>query len=149
MHDKYIKLHEKLISEVLGVIQMFLEWNYLYSTFYYFKYFKNSFFIIRGFKAVERKSIHKIKRRTSSIYKFGLGVCLCLFVSNKSQTQFFVGHHATTGKVYEWSKFQIFVSIKIRSSLNGKFWKSAKFFVKIRELFLFCFTMYQREHVYN
>jgi len=30
----------------------------------------------------------------------------------------------------------------IRSSLNfWKFWKSTKFFVKIRELFLFCFTM--------
>ena len=53
--------------------------------------------------------------------------------------KFFVGHHVTTGKVYEWSKFQIVVSIKIRSSLN--FWK---FFVKIRELFLFCFTMYTK-----
>ena len=52
-----------------------------------------------------------------SIYKFGLSVCL--FVSNKRQNgwtdraQIFCGHHVTTGKVYEWSKFQIFVSIKI------------------------------------
>ena len=92
-----------------------------------------------------------------SIYKFGLSVCLfvclsvCLYPINVKTAEpigpkFFVGHHVTTGKVYdEWSKFQIFVSIKIRSSLNfWKFWKSTKFFVKIRELFLFCFTMYPK-----
>ena len=43
--------------------------------------------------------------------------------------KFFVEHHVTTGKVYEWSKFQIFVSIKIRSSLN-----SCKI-LKIHEIF--------------
>ena len=58
-----------------------------------------------------------------------LSVCLfvCLFVSNKRQNvktaepigpKFFVGHLGTPGKVYESSKFQIFVSIKIRSSLS-------------------------------
>jgi len=81
-----------------------------------------------------------------------LSVCLfvCLYPINvktaePSGPKFFVGHHVTTGKVYEWSKFQIFVSIKIRSSLNfWKFWKSTEFFVKIRELFLFCFTMYTK-----
>ena len=88
-----------------------------------------------------------------SIYKFGLSVCLsvCLFVclypinvktAEPIGPKFFVGHLGTPGKVYESSKF---VSIKIRSSLNFlKFWKSAKFFVKIRELFLFCFTMYTK-----
>ena len=52
------------------------------------------------------------------IYKFGLSVCLgvclsvclfiCLFLSNKREKtagpigpDFFVGHHVTTGKVYE------------------------------------------------
>ena len=67
----------------------------------------------------------------SSIYKFGLSVCLsvCLYPINVKTAEpigpkFFVGHHMTTGKVYEWSKFQIFV--------------------KIRELFLFCFTMYTK-----
>ena len=66
------------------------------------------------------------------------------------EPKFFVGHHVTTGKVYEWSKFQIFVSIKIRSSLNFlKFWKSTKFFVKIRELFLFCFTMYTKRTLFT
>ena len=92
----------------------------------------------------------------TSIYKFGLSVCLfvclsvCLYPINVKTAEpigpkFFVGHHVTTGKVYESSKFQIFVSIKIRSSLNfWKFWKSTKFFVKIRELFLFCFTMYTK-----
>ena len=86
--------------------------------------------------------------KVQSIYKFGLSVCL--FVSNNVKTaepigpKFFVWRHVTTGKVYEWSKFQIFVSIKIRSSYFWKFWKSTKFFVKIRELFLFCFTMYTK-----
>ena len=71
----------------------------------------------------------------SSIYKFGLSVwvfvCLfvCLYPINVKTAEpigpkFFVRHHVTTGKVYEWSKFQIFVSIKIRSSLN--FWKFGK-----------------------
>ena len=91
-----------------------------------------------------------------SIYKFGLSVCLgvCLFVclypinvktAEPIGPKFFVGHLGPPGKGYESAKFQIFVSIKIRSSLNfWKFWKSAKFFVKIRELFLFCFTMYTK-----
>ena len=76
---------------------------------------------------------------------------VCLFVSNKRQNgwtdraQFFCGTSRDHREVYEWSKFQIFVSIKIRSSLNfWKFWKSTKFFVKICELFLFCFTMYTK-----
>ena len=81
-----------------------------------------------------------------------LSVCLsvCLYPINVKTAEpigpkFFVGHLGTPGKVYEWSKFQIFVSIKIRSPLNfSKFWKSTKFFVKIRELFLFCFTMYTK-----
>ena len=54
-----------------------------------------------------------------------LSVCLfvCLYPINVKTTgpigpKFFVGHLGTPGKVYEWSKFQIFVSIKIRSSLN-------------------------------
>ena len=60
-----------------------------------------------------------------SIYKFGLSVCLfvCLYPINVKTAEpigpnFFVGHLGTLGKVYENSKFQIFVSIKIRSSLN-------------------------------
>jgi len=99
-----------------------------------------------------------LERRKQSlpIYKFGLSVwvswCLfvCLYPINVKTAEpigpkFFVGHHVTTGKVYEWSKFQIFVSIKIRLSLNfWKFWKSTKFFVKTRELFLFCFTMFTK-----
>ena len=75
---------------------------------------------------------------------------VCLYPINVKTAEpigpkFFVRHHVTTGKVYKWSKFQIFVSIKIRSSLSfWKFWKSTKYFVKIRELFLFCFTMYTK-----
>ena len=74
-----------------------------------------------------------------------LSWCLfvCLYPINVKTAEpiglkFFVGHHVTTGKVYEWSKFQIFVFIKIRSSL--KFWK----FWKSTTLFLFCFTMYTK-----
>ena len=64
-----------------------------------------------------------------SIYKFGLSVwvSVCLFVwlypinvktAEPIGPKFFVGHLGTPGKAYESSKFQIFVSIKIRSSLN-------------------------------
>ena len=75
---------------------------------------------------------------------------VCLYPINVKTAEpiwpnFFVGPHGAPGKVYEWLKFQLFVSIKIRSSLNfWKFWKSTKFFVKIRELFLFCFTVYTK-----
>ena len=77
-----------------------------------------------------------------------LFVCLfvCLYPINVKTAEpigpkFFVGHLGTPGKVYESSKLQIFVSIKIRFSLNfWKFWKFTDVFVKIR--FLFCFTMY-------
>ena len=98
---------------------------------------------------------------TSSIYKFGLSVCLsvCLFVclypiNDKTAEpigpKFFVGPHGAPGKVYEWSKFQILVSIKIRSSLNfWKFWKSTKFFMKIRELFLFLFYDVHKENMFT
>ena len=54
-----------------------------------------------------------------------LFVCLsvCLYPTNVKTAEpigpkFFVGHLGTPGMVYEKSKFQIFVSIKIRSSLN-------------------------------
>ena len=99
----------------------------------------------------------RYKQTSNQIYNLYINLaCLsgCLFVclypinvktAEPIGPKFFMGHHVTTGKVYEWSKFQIFVSIKIRSSLNfQKFWKSTKFFVKIRELFLFCFTMYTK-----
>ena len=65
-----------------------------------------------------------------------LSWCLsvCLYPINVKTAEpigpkFFVGHLGTPGKVYESSKFQIFVSIKIRSSL--KFFK----ILKIREFF--------------
>ena len=72
---------------------------------------------------------HNGSNSGKSIYKFGLSVwvsvCLsvCLYPINVKTAEpigpnFFVGHLGTPGKVYEKSKFQIFVSIKIRSSLN-------------------------------
>jgi len=61
------------------------------------------------------------KECSTSIYKFGLSVCLYQINVKTAEPigpKFFVGHLGTPGKVYEKSKFQIFVSIKIRSSLN-------------------------------
>ena len=96
----------------------------------------------------EKKKIFQFDYSNLYINLACLFVCLFVCIVKTAEPigpKFFVGHHVTTGKVYEWLKFQIFVSIKIRSSLNfWKFWKSAKFFVKIRELFLFCFTMYTK-----
>jgi len=43
-----------------------------------------------------------------SIYKFGLSVCLYPINVKTAEPigpKFFVGHHVTTGKVYEWQKF--------------------------------------------
>ena len=75
-----------------------------------------------------------------SIYKFGLSICLfvclsvCSYPINVKTAEpiwpkFFVGHLGTTGKVYEWSKFQIFVSHQ--NSIVIKFLK----ILKIREIF--------------
>jgi len=85
-----------------------------------------------------------------------LSVCLsvCLYPINVKTSEliglnFFVGHLGTPGKDYEWSKFQIFVSIKIWSSLNfWKFWKSTKFLWKSTSYFCFL-RCTQREHVHN
>jgi len=72
---------------------------------------------------------------------------VCLYPINVKTAEpigpkFCVGPHVAPGKVYKWSKFEKFASIKIRFSLNfWKFWKSTNFFDEIREHFLFCFTM--------
>ena len=95
---------------------------------------------------------------SSSIYKFGLSGCLsvclfvCLFVSNKRQIgpKFFVGHLETPGKVYDSSKFQIFVSIKIRSSLNFlKFWKSAEIFCENPRIIFILFYDVHKENMFR
>ena len=76
-----------------------------------------------------------------------LSVCLYPIKSQNGWTdraQIFCGT-STPGKFYEWSKFQIFFSIKIRSSLNfKKFWKSTKFFCENLRIFSFCFTMHTK-----
>ena len=100
--------------------------------------------------------LYWFNQKWESVHKFGLFGCLfvclsvCLYPINVKTAEpigpnFFVGHLGTPGQVYESSKFQIFVSIKIRSSLNfWKFWKSTKFFVKIRELLCFVLRCTQR-----
>ena len=68
----------------------------------------------------------------SSIYKFGLSVCLYPINVKTAEPigpKFFVGHLGTPGKVYESSKFQIFVSHQ--NSIVIKFLK----ILKIREIF--------------
>ena len=71
-------------------------------------------------------------KQCSSSYTYlgsSLSVCLswclsvCLYPINVKTAEpigskYFVGHLGTPGKVYESSKLQIFVSIKIRLSLN-------------------------------
>ena len=93
---------------------------------------------------------------TKSIYKFGLSVCLfvclpvCLFVSNKRQN----GWTDRAQIFFETSRDprEGLWKIKISNTclhhnaivINfWKFWKSAKFFVKIHEL-LFSFKMYTK-----
>ena len=84
-------------------------------------------------------------------------VCLfvCLYPINVKTAEpigpkFFVGHHVTTGKVYEWSKFQIFVSIKIRSSFNfWKFWKSTKFFCENPRIIFVLFYDVHKENMFT
>ena len=84
-----------------------------------------------------------------SIYKFGLSVCL--FVSNKRQNgwtdraQIFCG---TSRDPREGLWLIEILNICLhQNSIAIKFLKILKireFFVKIRELFLFCFTMYTK-----
>ena len=76
-----------------------------------------------------------------SIYKFVLSVCLsvCLNPINVKTAEpirlkFFVGHHVTPGKVYGWSNFQKFASIKIRFL---KILKIHNFFFENPQNFLF------------
>ena len=64
---------------------------------------------------------------------------VCLYPINVKTAEpigpkFFVGHHVTPGKVYGWSNYQKFASIKIR------------FFLKIREIFCFCFINKKNPH---
>ena len=85
------------------------------------------------------------------IYIYTLFVCICLFVSDKRRNgwadrvqMYFVGPHVTPGKVYWWSNFQKFASIKIRFLKILKiheilFKKYAKFFK-----WTFLLTMYSQ-----
>ena len=60
--------------------------------------------------------------------------------------KFFVGSRVTPGKVYEWSNFQKFASIKIRFL---KILKIHNIFFRKSAKFLFCLQCTQIEHVHN
>ena len=87
------------------------------------------------------------------IYKFSLSGCLfvCLYSINVKTAEpigpkFFVGSRVTLGKVFEWSNFQKFASIKIRFLKN--FENPQKFFLKIRDIFCFYYLLTRRSPVY-
>ena len=83
------------------------------------KFKRNSRVSILGSIHLRRFWVRKLEskreyKKTKSIYKFGLSVCLsvCLFVclypinvktAEPIRPKFFVGHHVTSGKVYELS----------------------------------------------
>ena len=99
------------------------------------------------------QSIHKDNHNFKEIfqeifflYKFGLFVCLfvcllvCLYPINVKTAEpigpnFFVGHHVTPGKVYGWSNYQKFASIKIRFL---KILKINEIFFRLENLILNC-----------
>ena len=85
-----------------------------------------------------------------SIYILCFSECLsvCLYPINVKTAEpigpkFCVGPHVTPGKVYGWSNFQKFASIKIRFLKILKFHEF--FFNKIRIIFCFCLSMYSNE----
>jgi len=94
---------------------------------------------------------------SEELYQYINLACLsvCLYPINDKtakpiRPKFCVGPHVSPGKVYEWSTFQIFVSIKIRFSLNfWKFWKSIKLSVKIHELFFVLFYDVHKENMFT
>ena len=95
-----------------------------------------------------------LKKNIDSFFTFikkpSVWVSVCLYPINVKtaepiRSKFCVGPHVAPGQVYEWSKFQIFVYIKIRLSLifsenfenlRNVLLKSANFFV--------LFTMYTK-----
>ena len=83
-------------------------------------YFSNQCPVLLQDNLLTHQPIKKLLWNKTSKYKFSLSVCL--FVSNKINVKtakpigpkFFVGSRVTPGKVYGWSNFQKFASIKIR-----------------------------------
>ena len=80
---------------------------------------------------------------------------VCLYPINVKTAEpirpkFCVEPHVAPGKVYEWLKLQIFVSIKIRFSLNfWKFWKSTHFLLKSANFFFVLFYDVHEENMFT
>ena len=100
--------------------------------------------------------VNKVMGSFISIYKFGLSVCLfvclfgCLYPINVKTAEpiwpkFFLRSRATPGKVYGWSNFQKFASIKIRFL---KILKIHEFFFENPRNFFFCYLLTRRTPVY-
>ena len=117
---------------------------------------------VKGFiRTWSDRTFKQTEITTLSIYKFCLSWCLfvclsvCLYPINVKTAEpigpkFFVGHLGTPGKVYKWSKFQILVSIKIRSPLNFLiFWKSTKFFCKNPRIIFVLFFDVHKENMFT
>ena len=110
--------------------------------------FQGKIWIIIGMVVIDEKPTKKPFHPLYDEYILCLSVCL--FVSNKCQNGWtdqdpnFVGPHVlphvTPGKVYVWLNFQKFASNKIGFLVTLKI---HEIFYKIREIFLFCFTMYK------
>ena len=96
--------------------------------------------ILKGFEGVLKGL------QISSIYKFGLSVCLYPInvktaepIGPKSDIQ------GLPGRFMNHQNFKYLSPSKFdRHQIFKNFEKSAKFFVKIRELFFFCFSMYTK-----
>ena len=87
-----------------------------------------------------------------------LALCLfiCLYPINVKMAEpigpkFFVGHHMTTGKVYEYYKkiLKVFFKGFQFCKKKIKFLKIRKFFFKSAIFFLLCFKCKQKELVHN
>ena len=79
---------------------------------------------------------------------------VCLYPINVKTAEpigpkFFVRHHVTTGKVYEWSKFQIFVSIKIRSSLIFENFENLRNFLRNPRIIFVLFYDVHKENMFT
>ena len=97
-----------ILGVVFGLDFAFYKLNKNYRDFVYFKLhdrFKTWDWEVFFLKRLNRKPKRCHVFKITSIYKFGLSVCLYPINFKTAEPigpKFFVGHHVTTGKIYEW-----------------------------------------------